>query len=187
MKSGRNDLPRLGARCVVPRGFTLVEMMVTLAVFAVLSTLAAPSFNEAMLSNKLASFANRFAASAQLARSEAIKRNSVVRLCRSADGISCAGSGTFQQGWVIFHDVNNDGVLDAGETVIQVEQALSADYHFTSNSGYSLAFQAIGAGATSAVLSLCRATPSPGGQERRVTLSGTGRLSVETTRTGICT
>jgi type IV fimbrial biogenesis protein FimT len=167
-------------------GFTLIEMMVTLTILGVLAMLAAPSFNEAMLGNKLTSFANRFIASTQLARSEAIKRNAVVRLCSSADGATCAGGGTFQQGWVVFHDANNDGAVNSGETIIQVQQALSDDYHFTSSAGYSLAFQAIGAGATAAVMTLCRATPSPGRQERKVTLSATGRVSVETTRTGIC-
>ena len=167
-------------------GFTLIEMMVTLTILGILAMLAAPSFNEAMLGNKLASFANRFVASTQLARSEAIKRNAVVRVCASADGATCAGGGTFQQGWVVFHDANNDGVVNSGEAVIQVQQALSGDYHFTSNAGYSLAFQAIGAGATASIMTLCRATPSPGGQERKVTLSATGRVSVETTRNGTC-
>ena len=167
-------------------GFTLIEMMVTLTILGVLAMLAAPSFNQAMLGNKLASSANRFVASAQLARSEAIKRNAVVRICSSADGATCAGGGTFQQGWVVFHDANNDAVVNSGETIIQVQQALSNDYQFASSAGYSLAFQPIGAGATSAILTLCRATPSPGGQERKVTLSATGRVSVETTRTGTC-
>jgi type IV fimbrial biogenesis protein FimT len=168
------------------RGFTLIEVLVTLTVLAVLTMVAAPSFNDAFLSNKLASFANSFVASAQLARSEAIKRNAVVRLCSSADGAGCATAGTFQQGWIVFNDANNDGVVSPGETIIQVQQALSSDYHFTSSNGYSLAFQSIGAGATNAHLILCRATPSPGRQERTLDLSATGRISVATTRTGAC-
>jgi type IV fimbrial biogenesis protein FimT len=156
-------------------GFTLIELMVTVAILAILAAVAAPSFNEAILSNKLASYANNFVASATLARSEAIKRNAVVTLCRSANGTTCASSGGWQQGWIVL----------GGATVIQYQQALSADYQLTGDV-YSINFQPIGAGATSATLKLCRATPSPGGQDREIKLSATGRVSVNKTSSGFC-
>ena len=173
--------------CSVSRvwGFTLIELMVTVAIVAILAMVAAPSFSQAILSAKLSAYANNFMASAQLARSEAIKRNSTVRLCRSADGLSCAANGDWKQGWIVFHDVTNNGTVDSGDTVIQVQEALSADYSFTGDS-YSLTFQSIGAGSTSATLTLCKASPSPGNQEREIKVSATGRSSATTTRTGVC-
>lgn len=167
------------------KGFTLVELMITVAIMVILAVVAVPSFSEAILSNKLASFSNSFVASATLARSEAIKRNATVKLCRSADGATCATSGGWQQGWIVFNDIDGDGVVDANETLIQRQQALSADYLLTGDV-YSIDFQSIGAGATSATLKLCRASPSPGGQERTILVSVAGRVSVSTTRTGVC-
>jgi len=158
--------------------------MITVTVLAILAMVAMPSFNEAILSNKLTAFANNFVASAHLARSEAIKRNATVRLCRSADGTSCAASGGWQQGWVVFHDANSSGSVDTGETIIQYQRAFSSGYQLTGDA-YSLAFQAIGAGSTSANLVLCRSSPV-GSQERKITVSATGRTSVSTDRTGVC-
>lgn len=167
------------------RGFTLIELMVTIAIVAILATVAAPSFNEAILGSRLTAFANNFVASAQLARSEAIKRNATVTLCRSANGTSCATSGGWQQGWIVLSDTNGNGSLDTGETLIQYQQALSTGYQLTGDA-YSLAFQAIGAGSTSATLTLCRSSPV-GSQERVVSVSPTGRTSVKKTATGVCT
>ena len=73
--------------------------------------IAVPSFRGASLSSRLSAIANDLHASVQIARSEAIKSNTTVTLCTSTNGSSCAGSGDWEQGWIVL-DVN-DNVLDS--------------------------------------------------------------------------
>jgi len=166
------------------RGFTLIELMVTIAVLAVLLGIAIPSFTESTLGSRLRTQANELAAGALLARSEAIKRNSAVRMCVSADGASCI-TGGWEQGWVVFHDADDDGALDTGEAVLLQHQAAASGFKITGTVA-SVRFQGTGVGATQATLTVCRATPSVGGQERVVNITVTGRTSVTKTTTSTC-
>lgn len=63
------------------RGFTLVELMVTVAVAAILLTIAVPSFNRIINANRLSTAANEMVGALNLARMEAIKRNGSVQFC----------------------------------------------------------------------------------------------------------
>lgn len=156
------------------RGFTLIELMVTIVMLAVLLGIAIPSFTESTLGSRLRSEANDLAAAALLARSEAIKRNETVRLCASSDGETCTG--TWASGWI---------VRSAGGTVLLAHGAAPSGF-LLSSSEASIDFQSSGVGATSATLTICRATPSVGGQERVVSISATGRATVSKTTTGSC-
>src|SRR4029453_2229612 len=84
-------------------GFTLVELMFTLAVGSVLMAIAVPSFNQLMASSQLTTQANSFVAALNLARSEAIKRNTSVTLCRvtSATATACATASGQWQNWIV--------------------------------------------------------------------------------------
>jgi type IV fimbrial biogenesis protein FimT len=156
------------------QGFSLVELMVALAVAAILAGIAIPAFDSFILSNRLSSYASAFSASARVARSEAMKRNLPVTLCKSINGTSCSTSGGWEQGWIVL----------SGTTVIKAQQATVAGYLLSSSTS-SLTFQPSGLGATQTAVTVCRALPL-GTQERQVTVSATGRASISKTYSGVC-
>lgn len=111
------------------RGFTLVELVVTLAIGAILLGLAAPSFQATILNNRIATHTNDFLSALSLARSEALKRDKPVVLCKSSDLASCATTGHWEQGWIIFVDNDDDAVVDSssGELIIRSHGPLGGD------------------------------------------------------------
>ena len=101
-------------------GFTLLELMVVLAIVAVLTTIAVPSFSRMLQSNTMASTVNTFLADMRFSRSEAMRRGGGVVMCRSdapeatvptcASGVGPGGNG-WVSGWIVYFDANNDGVV----------------------------------------------------------------------------
>ena len=81
-------------------GFTIIELLIAVAILGIISMLAAPSFREFIIGSQVRSGASDLYGSALLARSEAIKRNATITLCRSADAATCATTGGWQQGWI---------------------------------------------------------------------------------------
>ncbi|MGL4504979.1 MAG: type IVa pilus pseudopilin TppE [Aeromonas sobria] len=93
-------------------GFSLIELMVTIALISILLTVGVPSFSSILRSMTLTTQANNFVASINFARSEAIRRNSVVTLSASASNLT---QNHWESGWQIWIDSNGNGTLDNGE------------------------------------------------------------------------
>lgn len=149
------------------RGFTLIELIVTVAIAAILTTIAVPGFQTFMLNNRMAAQANDLIASLNFARSEAVTRATNVRVCASSDGATCTGG--WAQGWIVQNA--------AGGTPIQVQQALGGAS--TLSGGLTtITFNSSGRTSTAATtLTLCPPSPASG-PGRQIQIEATGRTSV---------
>ena len=96
------------------RGFTLIELMVTLAVAGILLAVGVPSFINVIVGNRLATQSNELVSAFHWARSEAVKRNQPIRLCRAADAgaTDCAGAGLWEH-WIVVNPAGT--VIRRGE------------------------------------------------------------------------
>lgn len=158
-----------------------MELVSTVAIAAIVLAVGVPSLRRAIESRHLDRAVMTMFSTLGLARSEAIKRNGAVVLCKSADGVACADHGGWEQGWITFHDANNNADLDAGETVIQKAEAVGGGVHFSGNLKVAryISFSGLGAPRTvggafqAGTLTACQNKGSVKG--RQVILSATGR------------
>ncbi len=85
------------------RGFSLLELMVTITIVAVLLAIAVPSFRDVIKRNQISSASNELLAGLSYARTEAIDRGQLVSMCPSPDGLACTINGqTWEPGWIIY-------------------------------------------------------------------------------------
>ena len=167
-------------------------MLITLLILAILVGVGVPTFLDATLGSRLGSAANNLVVSLYLARSEAIKRNTTVKVCASTDGATCATSSSWQGGWIVIAPYAA-GTSD--DVVLQKQAALGGNISVVHKKDGSSSITTVDmppSGIRAAVATqvetflVCRATPTAGKQEREVSISPTGKPSVKRTQTGSC-
>jgi len=108
-------------------GFTLLELMITIAIVIILTTIGIPSFVGLIRDSNMTATANDFLTALNYARSEAVTRNTNV-IIKSKSGTNK----DWKAGWDVFADTNNNNTLDAGE-LLKTHEALANSYTLTAN------------------------------------------------------
>jgi len=164
------------------RGFTIMELMLTILVLGILLGLSVPMFRETMLNNRIVASNNEFISGLNYARSEAIKRSDTVTVCPSTNGATCAASTNWSTGWIVFADLNADGALTGGELgptqPMQIGPATTDGITINSPTVQFVRYSASGMllGGAAGTFSLLK-TGCTGNTARQIGVSVTGRVS----------
>ncbi len=174
-------------------GFTLIELMVVLAVLGIVLSLAIPSLNAFVSRSQSSALASEFAAAVMQARMEAITRNGCVTICQSTNTTSgapsCASSGDdWHRGWISFYNptcnttqtspTSNSGVL------LKVRTPPDSSYYLINNNGDAvrrIMFDGRGFAGMGALFSYTQSREPEGGAweyAKHICISQGGRVTV---------
>jgi type IV fimbrial biogenesis protein FimT len=163
-----------GSRKLI-KGLTMVELSITLAIVGILSAIAVPNLSQFLHRSGRVTTVNDFMHTIFLARSEAIKRNAVVSICRSVDGNTCGNkTANWESGWIVF--INNDhdspANRDADEEVLHRHGAWSGGKVTSNRQAFS--FRPTSQGDVNGTIVFCHPDADPN-EARAIIISHTGR------------
>lgn len=171
-------------------GFTLIEILVVMAVAAILLTVGVPSMRSMVLNNRLVTETNGLVGDVQLARSEAAKRNARTGICSSTDAAAasptCASTTAWAAGWFSYVDTNSNGAYDDGtDTVLrrnQGDKRTSSNITVTASATDALIFNSDGSRRDGpATLRICDSRGVNFGRQIEITPVGRPELTIGTT------
>ena len=106
-------------------GFTVTELLVVMAIVAILLGIGLPSYRYITNSYRMSAEVNGLLGDLQYARAEAIRQGQTVTACVSNNGTACTSGVNWANGWIVFSDPNNNQTVDLGETVLRVQAAFT--------------------------------------------------------------
>lgn len=125
-------------RAIGQSAFTLLELLVTIAVTAVLATVAIPALGEFVAHNRVAAQTNELVGALHLARNVAVTRGLPVTVCATDDRqTGCTGDADWTQGWIVFiDDRGRAGVVDAGDSILRAYPRLHGSAKLTTSGSF---------------------------------------------------
>lgn len=170
-------MPSVGNKepLICNKGFTLIELIITLTIAGILSVIAIPALQQFVASTKLTTATNDLIADLAMSRGEAIRRSKPVIVCASTDGTSCTASTSFVSGWIIFEDTDTGGTWTTGDVLMRHHEALTGITSVTGSS--TLIYSRVGFNASGALdqVVLCNSTIH---KARTISIESTGRSSL---------
>lgn len=161
-------------------GFTLVELLIVIAIAAILASLATPSFTALLNDTRQGSAQSQLLADLNRARSEAIKRNARVLLCNTADGATCSVLTNWSTGWLVCFDADGNNDCDATSATdpnpVVVRGALHSSLTLTA-SATPVRYNPNGTQGVGGGVTLSLAGSWGGAQTKTLTVSATGNIS----------
>jgi len=158
-------------------GLTLIELMLALALGAVIASLALPSMRDFMQRQRISATANELLANINLARMHAVYQREFAVMCPSSNQASCTGGNRWDAGWIVFRDPDNNGQPDAPSDLLRVRQAVS-NLVLDSAGRFRIRYQADGsARGSNLTIKLC--DPHLPSQSRAIIVSNPGRPRVD--------
>ena len=162
------------------KGVTLMECLIALAIMAILSVLAVPSFRDVLARRTVLVTAEALVDDLRFARTEALKRGGQVSVCSSANGLACSQSAVWVEGWIVFVDGGNTAMVDGSDEILRVQTRQSGMASIASdkpaNDKTSFSFRPTGmASPASQSFKFTPVAPIPANGERWVCVSSQGR------------
>ncbi len=155
-------------------GFTLIELMITIALVAIVMGIGVPSYQNLVVKNRIQTQASEIRSSLAMARVEAIRRGLWIRICPGQNG--CAG-GNWHEGWNSFVDRDSNDTRDEGAGETHLEVHIRLDGGSTLTGADEVIFKSDGTVVDARTMILCTAD-GDAQHRRRISISSVGRVRV---------